>query len=387
MAEIGTTLRNARIQRGLSIEQAAQDTRISPRFLEALEAEQFDSLPAAVYVRGFLRSYANYLRLDATPLLAALEGGGPPVAGPDRFVGGPPQLRPQAQSARPDPFRPPQRQGPPPPPVPPSPPPPPPPPPLIVDEAGDDVWAPEEPAVYSGSRGEPNVVEPEGEEPYYPPEEPVFRPRRVAGVLAERGPLERDSGKTARLLLIAGGVAIVGLVIVVAALTLSGGGGNTSNPAGAATETPTRGAGTIIPVVSPTAKASASASPSASVSPSPSASASPSPTGTPGTPTPTATNRPTQPKPTATPTETPTPTATPLTPTPVPPTPQPTPFPSHAFAFNECLNYSCGNPPYRVVCAPDGWFVDVAPYFPAETYGWRVPSVQAPAINASSACN
>jgi len=72
---------------------------------------------------------------------------------------------------------------------------------------------------------------------------------------------------------------------------------------------------------------------------------------------------------------------------PVKPTPQPTPFPSHAFAFNECLNYSCGNPPYRVVCAPDGWFVDVAPYFPAETYGWRVTSVQAPAINASSACN
>ena len=53
------TLRSARIQRGLSIEQVAQDTRISARFLEALEDEAFQELPAPVYVRGFLRSYGN----------------------------------------------------------------------------------------------------------------------------------------------------------------------------------------------------------------------------------------------------------------------------------------------------------------------------------------
>jgi len=384
VADIGTTLRNARIERGLTISQAAQDTRISPRFLEALEAEQFDSLPAPVYVRGFLRSYANYLRLDAAPLVASVEGGGPPIAGPGAFVGGPAQLRPQAQSTRPDPFRAPQRQAPPPPP------PPPPQAPLIDEGSAEDIWAPEEPATDSGVPGvfyaadeaQPGDLE-------YPTEEPVFRPRRVAGVLAEREPLERDPGRTARLLLMAGGAAIVVLGIVIAALVFSGGDGNQSNPAGAATETPTRLPGTVIQVVSPTATGSASPSPRASVSPSPGASASPSPTGTPATPTPTATNRPNQPEPTATPTETPTPTATPVTPTPVPPTPRPTPFPSHPFGFDECSNYSCGDTlTYRVVCPPDGtWFVDLAPNFPAESYGWVFKTVPRPATNAITACN
>ncbi len=376
MAEIGTTLRNARIQRGLTIEQAAQDTRISPRFLEALEAEEFASLPAPVYVRGFLRSYANYLRVDAAALLASLEGGGPPVAGPDAFVGGPPALRPQAQSSRPDPFRSPQR-----PERPPVPPPPP-----VVDEPVEDAWAPEEPVGYVGS---PEELAPSGEpddEPEYPPEEPVFRPRRVAGVLVEREPADGGSGRAVRLLVMAGGAAIVALVIGIAALALSRGGGDDTNPAAGATETPTRAAGTIIPVVSPTAKPSASASPSASVSPSPSVSTSPSPTGTPGTPTPTATNRPNPPAATATPTETPTPTATPVPPTPIPPTPRPTPFPAHALYWDECLanNNSCGEPPIRVVCVPDGsWFVDLPPLYAAPSSWLR--SVQRP-LEAQTVC-
>ncbi|MCO5200937.1 MAG: helix-turn-helix domain-containing protein, partial [Chloroflexi bacterium] len=90
MAGIGETLRLTREHRGLSIEQVAQDTRISVRFLEALEAEQFDELPAPVYVRGFLRSYANYLKIDAQPLLDSLVGGERiPAGGPDGFVRGP----------------------------------------------------------------------------------------------------------------------------------------------------------------------------------------------------------------------------------------------------------------------------------------------------------
>ena len=75
MAGIGEALRSTRERRGLSIDQVAQDTRISPRFLEALEAEQFNELPAPVYVRGFLRSYANYLHIEAQPLLDRLIGG------------------------------------------------------------------------------------------------------------------------------------------------------------------------------------------------------------------------------------------------------------------------------------------------------------------------
>src|SRR6188768_730254 len=74
VAGIGEALSSSRERRGLSIDQVAQDTRISPRFLEALEAEQFQELPAPVYVRGFLRSYATYLGLEPQELLDELPG-------------------------------------------------------------------------------------------------------------------------------------------------------------------------------------------------------------------------------------------------------------------------------------------------------------------------
>lgn len=398
MAGIGESLRNARVVRGLTIEQAAQDTRISARFLEALESEQFDALPAPVYVRGFLRSYANYLRLDATPLLAQLQDSDRPVAGPDSFVGGPRPTRSGAPPARPDPFRAPQRPEPQPIPA------------VIADEtvAGDGEWAPEppsefaeeaaEPVPFEPSAFEPGPFEPDDEasyapgepgEPEYPPEEAVFRPRRVAGVLSEREPLDGDGGRTMRMLALAGVAVIVVLVGAIAALALTGGGGgDDNNPAGAATETvtPTRVSGTIVPVGSASPKATGSPSPtgSASASPSPSGTpGSPSPTGTPATPTPPPTTRPDA---TATPTETPSP--TPVTPTPIlaTPTPTKTPFPSHPLTYDECLNYSCGDAPFRVICVPDGtWFVDVKPFFPAETYGWAVKSV-ATTNGARSAC-
>ena len=90
VAGIGQTLRATRERRGITVEQVAQDTRISLRFIEALEDEQFDELPAPVYVRGFLRSYANYLKLDPQPLLDQLVGGDRlPAGSPDGFVRGP----------------------------------------------------------------------------------------------------------------------------------------------------------------------------------------------------------------------------------------------------------------------------------------------------------
>jgi hypothetical protein len=62
--EIGSSLREARSRRGLTLPQIEGDTRIRSRFLTALEEEQFDVLPAPAYVRGFLRTYAEYLGLD-----------------------------------------------------------------------------------------------------------------------------------------------------------------------------------------------------------------------------------------------------------------------------------------------------------------------------------
>ena len=71
---IGKQLRQARESRSLSLEQVAQATHIRVRYLQALEAEQFDLLPSTAQVRGFLRAYAAHLKLDPAPLLAALNG-------------------------------------------------------------------------------------------------------------------------------------------------------------------------------------------------------------------------------------------------------------------------------------------------------------------------
>lgn len=70
MSELGSWLIRAREARGLTLEDAERDTRISRRYLQALESEQFDVIPAPVYARGFLRSYSQYLGLDPQELLA-----------------------------------------------------------------------------------------------------------------------------------------------------------------------------------------------------------------------------------------------------------------------------------------------------------------------------
>jgi cytoskeleton protein RodZ len=62
---VGAALRTARTKRGLTIEEAARDTRIRPDLLAALEDEDFGRLLGDVYVRGSLRSYARYLGLSA----------------------------------------------------------------------------------------------------------------------------------------------------------------------------------------------------------------------------------------------------------------------------------------------------------------------------------
>jgi cytoskeleton protein RodZ len=62
--EIGSSLREARSRRKLELSQVERDTRIRSRYLMALEEERFDVLPAPAYVKGFLRTYADYLGLD-----------------------------------------------------------------------------------------------------------------------------------------------------------------------------------------------------------------------------------------------------------------------------------------------------------------------------------
>jgi cytoskeletal protein RodZ len=66
---LGETLQRARLARGVTLEEAERTTRISRRYLEALENENFGLLPAPVYARGFLRTYARYLGLEPADLL------------------------------------------------------------------------------------------------------------------------------------------------------------------------------------------------------------------------------------------------------------------------------------------------------------------------------
>jgi cytoskeletal protein RodZ len=64
MFEIGNSLREARLRRDVDFARAEVATKIRGKYLRALEDEQFDLLPAQTYVKGFLRTYAEYLGLD-----------------------------------------------------------------------------------------------------------------------------------------------------------------------------------------------------------------------------------------------------------------------------------------------------------------------------------
>lgn len=83
MGSLGETLRQARLDRGASLDDAEQETKIRRRYLEALENEDYGALPALVYTRGFIRTYARYLGLDPE---ATLDLFGPARAREDRPV-------------------------------------------------------------------------------------------------------------------------------------------------------------------------------------------------------------------------------------------------------------------------------------------------------------
>ena len=396
MAGIGEALRSTRERRGLSIAEVAQDTRISPRFLEALEAEQFDELPAPVYVRGFIRSYASYLKIESQPLLDQLVGGVGESGAPAGYVGGNGRTNGATAPRRNDPF---QRHG------------------VIpaharpgaraqtpsaapLPPAGDD-WSPEPPAPFVEApvdRGYiPGSDLMEAPESYEYAEEPVPVYRtRTAGVLAERPPAAGEPGIPRRVALFGAAVAAVLVFLALAVFLTRDDDGNGTTNAAAGDPTVQLTPSTVIAVGSRTASPAASVSASASASAVVSATGSPSATTTPGTRTPTATPG----NGTATPTPTPTtaaPTSTPLpataTPTTAPPTPIPTvSAPPHPSTIAACdlskETEKCGSSYVRVICFPpfgdndprgfnDNYFVDVTGSYPLQA-GWREITVYAP---------
>lgn len=70
MIAIGETLRQERLRRNLGLQQISNELKLSTRFLEAIETEQFDRLPGGVFTRSFVRQYARYLGLNEDELAA-----------------------------------------------------------------------------------------------------------------------------------------------------------------------------------------------------------------------------------------------------------------------------------------------------------------------------
>ena len=73
MFEIGNTLREARLRRGLTASECEVGTKVRAKYLRAIEEEHFEVLPSPAYVRGFLTTYADYLGLDGRLLMDEYE--------------------------------------------------------------------------------------------------------------------------------------------------------------------------------------------------------------------------------------------------------------------------------------------------------------------------
>ena len=91
---VGPALRKVREGRGVTLEEAARDTRVRREFLEAIEAQRFDHLLGDVHVRGCLRTYATYLRLSPDKVVAVYEAEHPPAEGETTITTPPPRTDP-----------------------------------------------------------------------------------------------------------------------------------------------------------------------------------------------------------------------------------------------------------------------------------------------------
>jgi cytoskeletal protein RodZ len=96
MQAIGERLREARMRQGLDITEVEVATKIRAKYLRALENDEFVMLPGSTYVKSFLRTYAEYLGLDAQLLVEEFRAQHEPDG-----EGEVPTLAPPARPARP----------------------------------------------------------------------------------------------------------------------------------------------------------------------------------------------------------------------------------------------------------------------------------------------
>ncbi len=115
MASFGEELKRERELRDISLKEISEATKISIRFLEALEQNNFDILPGGIFNRGFIRAYARFIGIDGEEMVNAYlhevalkearqsqraAGGGAARPVPSRSAGPAPEARPTARPER-----------------------------------------------------------------------------------------------------------------------------------------------------------------------------------------------------------------------------------------------------------------------------------------------
>ena len=93
MATLGQILKEAREKKNVTASQAAAATRMKIQTVEALERDDFSRMAAPMYAKGFIKLYAEYLGLDAAPLIREYDGparaeGAPAAGARERFTAG-----------------------------------------------------------------------------------------------------------------------------------------------------------------------------------------------------------------------------------------------------------------------------------------------------------
>src|SRR5579863_1468297 len=70
MASLGAELKQAREDRGVTLEELSQSTKIGTRLLRALEQDRYDELPGGIFTKGFIRAYAQAVGVDDEKAIA-----------------------------------------------------------------------------------------------------------------------------------------------------------------------------------------------------------------------------------------------------------------------------------------------------------------------------
>jgi len=100
---IGQRLKKTREYRHLTLEKAAEATRIRMQYLQALESDDFSAMPSPVQARGFLRNYAQYLDLDLDQMVEELRAARPELGAEAEVVFEGEQTKPAPEPEAPEP--------------------------------------------------------------------------------------------------------------------------------------------------------------------------------------------------------------------------------------------------------------------------------------------